>query len=348
MSKMLLRKTQIKDLVSDLAALAQKDADEKARAEAAEAALAADLAAEVTRATTKEGELEAAIAAEQARAEAAELVLTNNLAAEVTRASDEEARIEGKHDAYVLSNDAALAAEVTRATGAESTLQSNIDAEVTRAQSAEGALDLKINTEISDRVAAVSAEETARIAGDANLQSQIDFITSNVDQAALDSLTEVVTAFQAADTNINQAISDLSSTASTDRAAIRTEFAAADSDVLAHSDGEDDKIRYMIDNSGSVHKDLHSGTYVEEGGMMKFGPFPVYARVAQDGSSVPAHVFGQALHLNGQRLMWGSGPGDDWKFEFDTPNGEFYVLVSDMYLPEVQDGSDLRFSAVII
>ena len=66
-----------------------------------------------------------------------------------------------------------------------------------------------IESEVSTLEAADAAEESARIAGDASLQSQIDNIISNIDPAALDSLTEIVSAFQAADNDFNSAISSL-------------------------------------------------------------------------------------------------------------------------------------------
>jgi len=53
-----------------------------------------------------------------------------------------------------------------------------------------------------DISSAVAAEATARANADAALQTQIDFITSNVDAEALDSLTEIVAAFQTADGNL--------------------------------------------------------------------------------------------------------------------------------------------------
>jgi len=67
-----------------------------------------------------------------------------------------------------------------------------------------------MSAEVASRIANDSAETLARTTADASLQSQIDFITSNVDATALDSLTEIVAAFQTADGNINNAISTLS------------------------------------------------------------------------------------------------------------------------------------------
>ena len=57
--------------------------------------------------------LDGELAAEVSRATAAEQANATAISNEVSRAQGEEARIEGKHDAYVTSNDAALAAEET-------------------------------------------------------------------------------------------------------------------------------------------------------------------------------------------------------------------------------------------
>ena len=143
--------------------------------------------------------LQAADATELARAEAAELVLTNN-----------------------------LAAEAVTARAAELLLTNNLTSEASRATAAEGVLQTAITAEETARIAAVSAEETARIAGDAGLQTQINNVLSNVDGVALNSLTEIVTAFQAADGTLNGAITTLASTASTALAAEATTARAAE------------------------------------------------------------------------------------------------------------------------
>jgi hypothetical protein len=64
--------------------------------------------------------------------------------------------------------------------------------------------------------AALKAEEVRALAAEAALGVRIDNVLSNTDAAALDSLTEVVTAFQNADSNLTQAIQDLSAAATTD------------------------------------------------------------------------------------------------------------------------------------
>jgi hypothetical protein len=81
-----------------------------------------------------------------------------------------------------------------------------------------------ITTEIAARNTAIATEEAARIAGDLALGVRIDNVLSNVDGVALNSLTEIVTAFQAADGTLNGAITALASSAST---AVTTEATTA-------------------------------------------------------------------------------------------------------------------------
>jgi hypothetical protein len=136
--------------------------------------------------TTDLANLVAADAAELARAQAAELVLTTNLAAEATTARDAELLLTTNLAAEATTARAAEAAELTRATAAETVLQTNI-----------------------------TTEEAARIASDLALGVRIDNALSNLDGAALDSLTEIVTAFQAADQTLNGAITTLAASAGT-------------------------------------------------------------------------------------------------------------------------------------
>ena len=75
--------------------------------------------------------------------------------------------------------------------------------------SVEVSLDAKLTSDISN-------EESSRVAGDLSLQNQIYFITNNTDPAAIDSLTEVVSAFQSADNDLNNAITNLSNAATVD------------------------------------------------------------------------------------------------------------------------------------
>jgi predicted nucleic acid-binding Zn-ribbon protein len=140
-----------------------------------------------------------------------------------------------------------LDAEIARATGAEGVLTSDLATEVARATAAEAANGVLISTN-----AASIATESSRAQGvEGSLQTQIDFITSNTDSAALDSLTEIVAAFQSADGTltglINQNVTDISTNASglaqeiTDRIAgdnaVRGEFATADAGLQTQIDG---------------------------------------------------------------------------------------------------------------
>ena len=95
---------------------------------------------------------------------------------------------------------AAVLVETNRATAAEGTNATNITAEETRALAAEGTLTTNLATEETRATAAESALDTAYKAADTALQTQITNIISNVDPASLDSLSEIVTAFQSADT----------------------------------------------------------------------------------------------------------------------------------------------------
>jgi type VII secretion effector (TIGR04197 family) len=76
----------------------------------------------------------------------------------------------------------------------------------------------RINTEVSDRESAIST-----------LTDRVANIESNVDPAALDSLTEVVSAFQSADQTINGAITSLAASASSALEAETEAREAADS-----------------------------------------------------------------------------------------------------------------------
>ena len=91
-----------------------------------------------------------------------------------------------------------LTDEVTRATEAEGVLTTNLSAEVTRATEAEGVLTTNLSAEVT------RAKEAER-----KLKNSIDNILSNTNPDALDSLTEIVAAFQSADSDLNSSIISL-------------------------------------------------------------------------------------------------------------------------------------------
>jgi len=100
--------------------------------------------------------------------------------------------------------DSAVASEASLRSTADATLTTNLASEVTRAQAAEGTLTTNLAGEITRATAAEAA-----------LGTRIDNVLSNVTPGSLDSLSEIVTAFQAADSNLNGAITSLAASAST-------------------------------------------------------------------------------------------------------------------------------------
>lgn len=67
----------------------------------------------------------------------------------------------------------------------------------------------------SDLASDIAAEETRALAAESALGTRIDNVLSNVTAGSLDSLSEVVAAFEAADSSLNGAITSLANSAST-------------------------------------------------------------------------------------------------------------------------------------
>ena len=164
----------------------------------------------------------------------------NNITAlEADLTAEENARASGDsalqaqitaNDTDIASNAAAISAEETRASAAESGLQAQItsnDADIAALQTRAGTIegkDADQDVAIAANAAAISAEESRAVAAEgviasdlatevsraqtaeAALQSSIDFVKQNTDPAALDSLTEIVAAFQAADGSITSVV----------------------------------------------------------------------------------------------------------------------------------------------
>ena len=111
-----------------------------------------------------------------------------------------------------------------------------------------------VNQEINDRISGdtstyndavaytdqeITALETSLQAEVGDLQTQINNVLSNVDGAALDSLTEIVTAFQAADASLNGAITALSTGLSADIDAEEAARIAGDNALQGEIDAEE-------------------------------------------------------------------------------------------------------------
>ena len=112
--------------------------------------------------------------------------------------------------AQITSNDNDIAALQSRAGTIEAdyATQASLNNEISRASSAEAVNAAAISDEQTrataaeqSNAAAITQEILDRQSADAVLQSQIDFIEENTDPAALDSLTEIVSAFQSADSS---------------------------------------------------------------------------------------------------------------------------------------------------
>ena len=176
--------------------------------------LESDLASEVSRAEDAEAELASDLADEVSRAQAAEAQLTSDLAAEVT------------------ARTSAVSTEKTRAEAAESALADDIASETSARQAAvsaeETARIAAISAETTARQAAISAETTARESAISAVNSRVDSVLSNIDPAALDSLTEVVSAFQSADGNLSDTITNLTASSAAAVTAEETRALAAE------------------------------------------------------------------------------------------------------------------------
>jgi hypothetical protein len=150
--------------------------------------------------------------------------------------------------------------EISDRSAADADLQSQIDALSGSSGSSLASLEASLTQEIANRIADVNSEEARAMSQESYLLGQIqsqgitlnqaisnesnraqsaeaalgvriDHVVSNVDPAALDSLTEVVAAFQAADASLNGAITSLASSASSGLSAEISRAQAAESAI---------------------------------------------------------------------------------------------------------------------
>jgi len=199
-------------------------AEETARI-AADLSLQGNITAETTARIAADSALQANITAEETARIAADTALQGNITAEISARVSADTALQGNITAEETARIAAdtalqgnITAEATARSSADTTLQTNINNEATARANADTALQGNIDAEATARIAAdsalqanIEAEATARQSLQSNLQSQINNIISNVDPGALDSLTEIVTAFQGSDGNIITALNTLSS-----------------------------------------------------------------------------------------------------------------------------------------
>jgi hypothetical protein len=184
------------DLSAEVSARQQAISDEASTRSAAVSSLRTDLNSEISRATGIESGLASDIASE-----------ASTRAAAIT--SEQNARA------------AAITSESTRAQGVEAQLQSDLTSEIANRETA-------VSSEATARENAITAERTARESDVASLSTRVDNVLSNVDEVALNSLTEIVAEFQSADSSLNGAITSLAASASTALDAERDARIAAD------------------------------------------------------------------------------------------------------------------------
>ena len=130
---------------------------------------------------------------------AAITALQNDLAAEAT------SRLSGD-----TTNGNAISAEVVARTDADGVVQADVDGNETDGDAATLLVQQNVDAEAAARVAAVAAEASRAGTAEASLQSQISALLSNTDATALNSLAELVTAFESADSSISGVLSALS------------------------------------------------------------------------------------------------------------------------------------------
>jgi hypothetical protein len=126
-----------------------------------------------------------------------------------SRLSEEESARMSGDTAEAAARSAALASEQSSRISGDASLTSALASEQSSRISGDNSLQSRLSEEESARASAVSAEASLRVAGDDSLEARIDLVMENLDTEALDSLVEVVSAFQAADGTLSGAISSL-------------------------------------------------------------------------------------------------------------------------------------------
>jgi hypothetical protein len=260
------------------------------RAIAAEQELQSQIDAEESRAMGVESSLQSQITQEVSARQSADTTLQSNIDAEEVRAMGVEAELQSdleNLDGYaqdirsdldqeILDRQSADSTEQAARIAGDSALQSSLNSEISARQSADQSLQSSISSEVS-----------ARIAGDAStLQSSKDYtdgkislVMSNLDTEALDSLVEIVSAFQSADGNLNNTISDLSAAASSALAAEVSRATLAEQGLQSDIDAEvsarelaDEQLQSNIDGKVSKSGDEMTGDYSMTGAFNFSGP----------------------------------------------------------------------------
>lgn len=225
----LARKKYVDDRVNSESVLREADVDaEQSRAEGVEASLqsqinalsagtSGDLAAEIAARIAGDQALAADIAEEVDILNDAINTLSTDVAAEQTARESGDSALDARLD--VLEGSETTGGSVAKAL---KDAKDYTDTEQARAEGEEARIEGKVDQEILDREAAISNLKGSVSSGYDTLkkiEDKIENVLSNVDPAALDSLTEIVSAFQDADGDLTASITALSTSSSSALAA---------------------------------------------------------------------------------------------------------------------------------
>jgi hypothetical protein len=246
----------------EIAFKSQVETEASAR-QSGDESLQSSISSEVSRATAAEQVLQSAVSTE----EAARIAGDADLQSQVDDLDGYAQDIRVDLDQEILDRQSAVSTEETARIAGDTSLQSSISSEISARETAVASVQSQINSldgvvhdnfnlqqsdievlrsDVTSLTSNLSSEEQSRIVGDLSTlvesktytDNKISLVMSNLDTEALDSLVEVVSAFQAADGNLNQAISDLSASATS---ALNAEIAAreaGDSSLQAELDQE--------------------------------------------------------------------------------------------------------------
>ena len=226
------------------AELASDISDEEDARIAADNLLAADITNLTSRANTNDTRstaIETAAGIVEGRVSEAEsdIIAIENAATALT---GRVSTLESGLAAEITARTAAVSAEQTRAEAAESALADDIASETSAREAAISAevtaREAAVSAEATARAAAISAETTAREAAISAVNTRVDNVLSNIDPVALDSLTEVVSAFQSADSSLTDAITNLTAGSAAAVAAEETRALAAEAALQTAIDNE--------------------------------------------------------------------------------------------------------------
>jgi hypothetical protein len=257
---------------------------ETTRASAAEAATAAAVTSEAGSRAAADATLQGNVDAEATTRASADATLQGNIDSAVTDLAAEaaqraielvttnsaldalEAEITTSLSVDISANTTAITAEATAARAAEAANASSLVSEATARTAADATLQSNIGNEATTRAAADAANATSTAAVATDLASEvsrasaaeaanataISALINNTDPQALNSLAELVTAFEAADTDLTALVSanaaaitaeaasraTADNAATADRTAMRAEFATADAALQSAVDAE--------------------------------------------------------------------------------------------------------------